>query len=73
MIPNMKRRGLFPVMRTLSEHDSNRLHSAPFESLRDLSDLTRFSRFRDSGLHTDGRGAGCNGRSPGCGGGEAYG
>ena len=28
--------------RTLSEHDSNRLHSAPYESLRDLKELTRF-------------------------------
>ena len=31
-----------PELRTLSEHDSNRLHSAPFESLRDLKELTRF-------------------------------
>ena len=34
-----------PVKRTLSEYDSNRLHSAPFEALRDLSELTRFREF----------------------------
>ena len=31
-----------PVRKTLSEHDSNRLHSAPFEALRNLGELTRF-------------------------------
>ena len=31
--------------RTLAEHDSNRLHSAPYESLRDLDELTRFREF----------------------------
>ena len=34
-----------PVRRTLSEHDSHRLHSAPFEALRDLRELTRFREF----------------------------
>lgn len=31
-----------PEFRTLAEHDSNRLHSAPYEALKDLSELTRF-------------------------------
>ena len=43
--PEYEKTWFVPVMRTLSEHDSNRLHSAPFESLRDLSDLTRFRDF----------------------------
>ena len=34
-----------PVRKTLSEHDSHRLHSAPFEALRDLGELTRFREF----------------------------
>ena len=34
-----------PVRRTLSEHDSHRIHSAPFEALRDLRELTRFREF----------------------------
>ena len=34
-----------PVRRTLSEHDSHRLHSAPFEALRELRELTRFREF----------------------------
>ena len=43
--PEYEKTWFVPVMRTLSEHDSNRLHSAPFESLRDLSHLTRFRDF----------------------------
>ena len=42
-----KRTWFIPVRRTLAEHDSNRLHSAPFEDLKDLRDL---SRFRDLAL-----------------------
>lgn len=34
-----------PVRQTLSEHDSHRLHSAPYETLRDLSALTQFRNF----------------------------
>ena len=43
--PEYEKMWFVPVMRTLSEHDSNRLHSAPFELLQDLSDLTRFRDF----------------------------
>ena len=42
-----KRTWFIPVRRTLAEHDSNRLHSAPFENLKDLREL---SRFRDLAL-----------------------
>ena len=31
-----------PVLRTLSEHDSHRLHSAPYEALRELRELRNF-------------------------------
>ena len=37
-----KRTWFTPVRSTLAEHDSNRLHSAPFEDLKDLRELTRF-------------------------------
>ncbi len=40
--PELKRTWFIPERRTLSEHDSNRLHSAPYESLRDLRELSRF-------------------------------
>ena len=40
--PEYRRTWFSPVRRSLSEHDSNRLHSAPYEALRDLGDLTRF-------------------------------
>ena len=40
--PEFKKAWFTPVRRTLSEHDSNRLHSAPYEALHDLSELTRF-------------------------------
>ena len=37
-----KKTWFIPVRRTLAEHDENRLHSAPFEDLGDLKELTRF-------------------------------
>ena len=37
-----KKTWFMPVRRTLAEHDENRLHSAPFEDLGDLKELTRF-------------------------------
>ena len=40
--PEFNKTWFTPVRRTLSEHDSNRLHSAPYEALHDLSDLNRF-------------------------------
>ena len=39
-----------PQRRTLSEHDSHRLHSAPFEALRDLTELQRFREFGYSAI-----------------------
>ena len=39
-----------PVRQTLSEHDSHRLHSAPYEALRDLSALTQFRNFAAAAL-----------------------
>ena len=43
--PEYRRTWFVPVRSTLSDHDSNRLHSAPYEKLRDLGDLTRFREF----------------------------
>ena len=37
-----KKTWFIPELQTLAEHDSNRLHSAPFEALKDLKELTRF-------------------------------
>lgn len=34
-----------PVRRTLQEHDSHRLHSAPYEALRELTELSTFRNF----------------------------
>ena len=34
-----------PKRKTLAEHDQHRLHSAPFEKLRDLTELHRFRQF----------------------------
>ena len=36
--------------KTLAEHDSNRLHSAPYESLRELKELQRFREFGYSAI-----------------------
>lgn len=43
--PEYKKTWFAPVRNTLSEHVSNRLHSAPFEALQDLEELTRFRGF----------------------------
>ena len=43
--PEYRRTWFVPVRSTLSDHDSNRLHSAPYEKLRDLGELTRFRQF----------------------------
>ena len=48
--PGYKSTWFVPVRRTLSEHDSNRLHSAPYEALRDLRELTRFRDFAMAGM-----------------------
>ena len=48
--PGYKRTWFVPIRRTLSEHDSNRLHSAPYEALRDLRELTRFREFAIAGM-----------------------
>jgi deoxycytidine triphosphate deaminase len=37
-----KKTWFIPELKTLAEHDSNRLHSAPYEALRDVRELTRF-------------------------------
>ena len=41
-IPELKKTWFISERRTLSEHDSNRIHSAPYEALQDLKELTRF-------------------------------
>ena len=43
--PEYRRTWFAPVRSTLSDHDSNRLHSAPYEKLRDLGELTQFREF----------------------------
>ena len=43
--PEFKKTWFKPEKRTLSEHDSNRLRSAPYESLQDLSEISRFREF----------------------------
>ena len=40
-----KKTWFVPERKTLAEHDTDRLHSAPYEALRDLSELTEFRRF----------------------------
>ena len=37
-----KKTWFIPEFQTLAQHDSNRLHSAPYEALKDVRELTRF-------------------------------
>jgi deoxycytidine triphosphate deaminase len=43
--PGLEKTWFTPVRRTLAEHDEHRLHSAPYEALKDLRELTQFRSF----------------------------
>ena len=45
LVREYKKTWFAPDRHTLSDHDSNRLHSAPYEKLKDLDELTQFRTF----------------------------
>lgn len=49
-MPGYSKTWFTAVNLTLAEHDTNRLHSAPYESLRELGELTQFRNFSIAAL-----------------------